>query len=285
MSKKRGQREAQWRNNRTYLMYYNRLRDIVLSLFKWEGLPDSVNQRFLEIKLFELGSLVFFEDEDLGYLTLPVTYTGLNVYEEPTKYRAYSINYHKELDPENAVIIWNNFSRNPIKPILEDYAYRLYEVTRTQDVNVKAQKTPVLIRANESQRLTMENMYRQYEGNEPFIFGTKDLDPNSIEVLKTDAPYVSDKLQVLKNDIWNEAMTFLGVGNAKQDKKERLVADEVSANDEQIESMRYVMLDARQKAVKEINQMFGLNISVDFKLNEMKELENDIIEPNEEKEE
>jgi hypothetical protein len=270
---KRKKWESAQENNDTYLMYYNRLRDYALSLFEWTNLPDSINERFLEIKMLEEGRVVFFEDETLGYLALPVMYgQRLNVYQEPTHYHAVTTGYNKELSPDNAVIIWNNLSRVPILSTIRAYAKRLYQVERTMDVNIQAQKTPVLILADESQRMTLQQAYMQYDGNEPFIFGNKSgFDADAFQVLKTDAPFVSDKLMQYKHNLWNEAMTFLGIGNAKQDKKERLVADEVAANDEQIFSSREVMLIARRQACEKINKMFGLNISVDFKLNKEKE--------------
>lgn len=256
-------------------MYFNRLRDYALSLFEWSGLPDTINERFLEIKMLEEGQVVFFEDNKLGYLALPVMYgQNLNVYQEPTVYRAITSTYNKELSPDNAVIIWNNLSRTNIMPTIRAYARRLYQVERTMDVNIHAQKTPVLILAEESQRLSLQNAYMDYDGNEPFIFGNKSgFDLEAFQVLKTDAPFVSDKLMTYKHNLWNEAMTFLGIGNAKQDKKERLVSDEVSANDEQIFSSREVMLIARRQACEKINEMFNLNISVDFKLNKESEKE------------
>jgi hypothetical protein len=275
VSLKRKKWESAQANNETYLMYYNRLRDYALSLFEWTGLPESINERFLEIKMLEEGRVVFFEDKKLGFLALPVMYGQmLNVYQEPTHYTAITTGYQKQLTPENAVIIWNNLSRTSFLSTIRAYASRLYQVERTMDVNIQAQKTPVLILADESQRLTLQNAYMQYDGNEPFIFGNKSgFDTDSFQVLKTDAPFVSDKLMTYKHNLWNEAMTFLGIGNAKQDKKERLVADEVAANDEQIFSSREVMLVARQQACEQINKMFGLNVSVDFKLNKEKEKE------------
>lgn len=268
MSRRKQERDVWVKNQSTYRMYLNRLIDIYLSLFEWEGLPDSINVRYLEMTLLEQGKVIFFNDPNMGYLALNGNVSGFNVYNEPTRYEVHApIGYHKELTDKNAVVIWNTFRREPYLHVFELYAERLFEITRTQDVNVKAQKTPVLIKADEQQRLTMLNLYRQYDGNEPFIFGNKGLDISEFNVLKTEAPYVADKLQVLKNEIWNEAMTFLGVGNAKQDKKERLVAAEVSANDEQIKQSRDVMLDARKLACEQINKMFGLNVSVDYKLN------------------
>jgi hypothetical protein len=269
------QPEAQMLNSQTYLMYYNRLKDYAMSMFEWEGLPEEINKRFLELKMFEEGRVVFFNDENFGYMVMPVMDGGaVNFYNEPTNYQAVSIGYNKELTPDNAVIIYNTLSRVSVLPIVEAYARRLYEVERAMDVNIRGQKTPLLILADESQRLTMENMYMKYDGNEPFIFGNKSgFDKDAIQVLMTPTPYVTDKLMEYKHNLWNEAMTFLGVGNAKQDKKERLVSDEVSANDEQITGSRYIWLDARQLACEKINEMFGLKVSVDFKFNKDAERE------------
>ena len=271
MSRQKQEKENWKLNNQTYNMYLNRIIDIYLSLFEWKGLPETINVRYLEYTLMEQGKVFFFHDDNLGYLALNGNAIGFNVYNEPIKYEVYApIGYQKSLTDKNAVIIWNTFRREPYLEVFELYAQRLYEITRTQDVNVMAQKTPVLIKASEQQRLTMQNLYQKYSGNMPFIFGDKDIDMNDIEALTTQSPYVADKLQVLKNEIWNECMTFLGVGNAKQDKKERLVAAEVSANDEQIMQSRDVMLDARKIACEQINKMFGLNVSVDYKLNNRK---------------
>lgn len=274
MSRRKRKQQQSWEsdisNVQTYEMYYNRLRDYALNMFEWEGLPDSVNKRFLELKMLENGRVVFFKDPLMGMMALPVMTGQLNVYGDPIDRKAYSFNYNRDLSPDNSVIMWNNYSRTSLIPTLRAYAYRLYQVEKTMDVNINAQKTPVLILADESQRLTMMNAYMQYDGNEPFIFGNKSgFDKESIAVLKTDAPFVSDKLMAYKHNLWNECMTMLGVGNAKQDKKERLVAAEVEAHDEQIEMSRFHMLQARQDACEEINKMFGLNVSVKFKLDQI----------------
>lgn len=265
--------ESDISNTGTYDMYFNRLKEYALSMFEWKGLPENINKRFLELKMFEEGKILFHEDPDYGYMVTPVMIGGMvNYYNEPTTYNAVAIGYNREVTPEEGVVIWNNYSRTPLIPIIRAYAYRLYQVEKTMDVNINAQKTPVLLLTDESQRLTMMNLYQQYEGNEPFIFGNKKgFDKDSVDVLSTAAPFVSDKLMAYKHNLWNEAMTFLGIGNAKQDKKERLVEAEVSANDEQIQSSRYSMLQARQDACKQINKMFGLNVTVDFRLNQEKE--------------
>lgn len=136
---------------------------------------------------------------------------------------------------------------------------RLYECDRTCDVNIKAQKTPVLIVADEKQRLLMENLYLQYDGNKPFIFGDKlQLDKGLIQAIKTDAPFIADKVMDYKKEIWNEALTFLGVNNIMVDKKERLITDEANSNNELINLNLQSYLAPRKLACEQFNEKFGL---------------------------
>ena len=164
-------------NNRTYLYYYNRLTELAISMFEWKNLPASVDERFLELTLFSDGVAIFFKDEVLGELALQTTTRGkLNVYRIPTERRAYASNgYNQDLNEENSVLIYNNYLHNNSMCEIEMFAKRLYNLDRIIDVNVNAQKTPVLLQCDEQERLTMNNLYMQYEGNMPFIFGSKNL--------------------------------------------------------------------------------------------------------------
>lgn len=265
-------------NNQTYIDYYQRLMEFAINMFEWRNLPPTVDERFLELTLYEKGYCLYFNDEVVGNLALTCTIGGmLDVYRIPTERRAFAVNgYNKICTTQDSVLIFNNYLHTPTILTIELFARRLYEIERTIDVNVKAQKTPTLVLASEQQRLTMKNLYMQYDGNEPFIFGDKDMEFDGIKCLKTDAPYVADKLQVLKHQIWNEALTFCGIENSNQDKKERLVADEVGSNYGNIEAQRNVMLNARRQAADKINRMFGTNIEVGFRssLNTMVNSEN-----------
>lgn len=265
-------------NNQTYIDYYQRLMEFAINMFEWRNLPPTVDERFLELTLYEKGYCLYFNDEVVGNLALACTIGGmLDVYRIPTERRAFAVNgYNKICTSQDSVLIFNNYLHTPTILTIELFARRLYEIERTIDVNVKAQKTPTLVLASEQQRLTMKNLYMQYDGNEPFIFGDKDMEFDGIKCLKTDAPYVADKLQVLKHQIWNEALTFCGIENSNQDKKERLVADEVGSNYGNIEAQRNVMLNARRQAADKINRMFGTNIEVGFRssLNTMVNSEN-----------
>jgi hypothetical protein len=247
----------------TYNDYYNRLKLLALSMFEWENVPDSVSIRFLEKALYEYGQAVFINDDSMGYMALKVIPSGeLNVYENPVRYTAFSVNYNKEFDADKCVLIRNNLLNIPTDYSIQLFAMRLYEAERTIDVNIKQQKTPTLIMCDEKQRLTLKNLYAKFDGNEPVIYGDKSLNPDSIKVLKTDAPFIALDMTEYKRGVWNEAMTFLGIKNANTSKRERLITDEVEANDEQISLSADSMLLTRKKACEAINKKYGLNISV-----------------------
>lgn len=272
-------------NDKTYINYLDRLRLIATSLFTWDKLDDYAGtgaSRFLEQSLYENGRACFIKDNKLGFLALKVNPSDkLNVYNLPTKVLAWSIGYNKEYDFNDVVYIMNNELEMPTADTIQLFAYRLYETERTIDINLIAQKTPVLIEGDTKTILTLKNVYMQYSGNTPFIFGNKQFDiSNKLNVLKTDAPYLIDKLENHKHEIWNEVMTFLGVNNTNTDKKERLITDEVQSNDELIKYYLNCFYKTRKKACDEINKKYGLDISI--KLNKdvldlLNTNENDII--------
>lgn len=266
-------------NNRTYGQYYNRLTELSISMFEWKNLPDTIDPRFLELTLFNDGQAVFFKDDGIGFLALQVAMNGgFNVYRIPLRRRAYAVNgYQKNLDIKDSVIIYNNYLHTNSRLDVEQFAKRLYNLDRIIDVNANAQKTPILVQGTEQQRLTLKNLYMQYDGNMPVIFGDKNLDINGLKSISTEAPYVADKIYELKTQIWNEALTYLGISNINVQKKERLISDEVTRNQGGTIASRYSRLQSRREACDQINKMFGLNISCDYR-EDYQEIDGDIIE-------
>lgn len=264
---RKAQSEAFLQNQRTYLQYVNRLTELSISMFDWKNLPDTIDARFLELALFNDGMAVFFKDEVMGYLGLQVMIGGaLDVYRIPITRTAFAQNgYQMKLDQSNSVIIFNNMLHTNSILDVQEMSKRLYEIQRTIDVNVTQQKTPKIVTCTENQRLVMKNLYAQYMGNEPFIFGDKNLDLSGIKTLDTTSPYVADKLYELKTQYWNEALTYLGISNVNTVKKERMISDEVQRNLGGTIASRYSRLIMRQQACEQINKMFGLNISVDYR--------------------
>lgn len=275
--------ESLMRNTEDYGQYLMMLTELSISMFDWKNLPSTVNQRFLELTLFSDGFAAFFKDDDLdaeavtgipdtdeekgAYLALQVSMNGrLNVYREPIYYRAYAVNgYQKQLDNNNSVIIYNNMLHTNSILIAKIFARRLYNLDQIINVNANAQKTPVAIQCDETERLTYLNAFKEIDGNAPVLFATKNVDLNQLKAINMQAPYVADKLYQLKNQYWNEAMTYLGISNVSFQKRERMISDEVLRSQGGTIASRYSRLESRRQACKKINEIFGLNVDCDFR--------------------
>lgn len=258
-------------NNLTYQQYYNRLTEMALAMFEWVNLPPSVDPRFLELALLTDGMALFFKDENMEdnkqYLCLRTMIGGnLNVYDIPTRRTAYASNgYNAVRDETNSVLIFNNYLHTNSLLDIDMYAKRLAEIDRTIDINVKAQKTPIIIQCAENQRLTMKNLYMKYEGNEPYIFADKSLNSEPLRVLNTGAPLVATPLYDLRQKIWNDGLTSLGIENVNVEKKERLLTNEIIKGQGGTMATRQSKLEARREGCRQINKMYGLDTWCNFR--------------------
>lgn len=256
-------------NDLIYRDYLERLQAICMSMFKWDNLPDTIDERFLEVTLMLKGHALFFEDEVLGYLTLPSTVGGnFNEYMVPKVRRAFASNgYNKQRTIKNSVLIYNNPQRTGTYTTLAIYAKRLADIDRTIDINLMAQKTPFIIETNDEAKLSANIVAKKINDNVPYIFVDSSV-VGTIEGVKAHnitAPYVGAELSQLKYQVWNEVLTFLGVENTNTEKRERLITDEVTSGLGDVEANRFVKLNVRKQAAKQINEMFGLNIEVNYR--------------------
>lgn len=259
-------------NNQSFNRYFDLLCELSIGMWRWNNLPDTVEERYLEYTLLRNGSAIYFRDEVMGDLVLSTTFNGnFDVYGNPVSRRAFSHynNYQTILDKTNSVIIWNNNLRRNTMYAINQFAERLWFYDRIIDVNVNAQKTPVAITANENQRLTLVNVYKEYEGNSPVLLLGDKFDLNSFSVLKTDAPFNADKIWLLKQQVWNEALTYLGIRNVNNAKKERMITAEVDISSIDAQYTANTKLRCRTWAAEQINKMFGTNIYVEFIGNEI----------------
>lgn len=261
--------EADVQNDATLWHYYSRIMEIAVTRFEWNNLPASVDARYLEMALFYDGHAVFFEDEVMGPLALRCAAGGvLDVYGVPQTRVVNAFNgYYRELDDSNSVMVYNDFLRNGTMEKCLFFARKMAEVARTMDVNIRAQKTPVLIKGTQTQVAALKRMYRDYDGNQPALFvdAAQGMDVDTFGVCSTGAPYVADKCQELLTQYWNEALTMLGVANVGFEKRERLLSDEVNRSLGGAIMSRYSPLAMRQQAAERINEKFGLNVGVEFR--------------------
>ena len=256
-------------NSQTYWDYVERFKKICLSMFEWVNLPESCNARYLEECLYYKGQASLLKDENYGFINTQCASNGyLNIYGLPSSLNCYSYQYNsirnlytglEGTEDKDCILVMNNWQRVPTASTIELFCQRLAEAEMTASVNIKAQKTPVLILVDENQRLMMENLYSQYDGNRPFIMGDKNqLSENAIRSINTQAPFIADKIMDYKKQIWNEALQFLGINTLQTEKKERLITDEASSNNELINLNLQSMLVPRQEACKQFNKLFGL---------------------------
>lgn len=253
--------EAMLMNNATFVNYLNRLKVLSTSIFHWKNLDKVCGygaERFLEDNLYEYGRACFVNDDEIGLKTFRANPRDkLNIYNLPTKIQATALGYNKPYDLNDIVYIMNNSLTMPTRDTIFHIAYKLYEIERTEYVNLIAQKTPVLIEGPNKSQLTLKNLYMQYSGNTPFIFGNKDFELNNhLNVLKTEAPYLLDKLNLYKREVWSEALTYLGIDNFFTSKKERVVTDEVKSNDDLTSYYLNVFYKPRQEACDLFNEKF-----------------------------
>ena len=265
-------------NDATFTDYLNRFRRIALSMFEWVNLPKTMNARALEQNLYYMGQATLLKDEKYGFINTKCAGSGyVNIYGLPSKFNCYSYNYktmrelyvgpnplindeQKEIEQQKeCILVMNNWDRVPTAGSMELFAYRLYLAQRSCDVNVSAQRFPVMVVGDEKQRLMLENLYSQYNGNQPFIFGNKNqLNNEMLKTINTEAPYVVDKLTEYKKEIFNEALTFLGINNVSVKKKERLTENESNENTELVNLNLQAMLAPRLEACRQFNELFGL---------------------------
>lgn len=254
-------------NMLTSMEYYNRIKLFVMMLHEWEDLPDSCDAKFLEETLLFKGKALFVKDKKLGYLSLRCNPSDVvNVYGVPLKFEGSGFGHVETYTTDEAVYIRNNYLCETVDIAISLFASRLADCQRTIDVNIKAQKTPVIIRCGDKDRLSMINIYEDYNGNEPVIFTGNSLDnEKEFKAIKVDAPYVADKIQIQKEKIWDEIFSTFGVNSIGSggSKKERLITDEVNANNEMTSIMSEIMLAPRREACEQINKKFPeLNVSV-----------------------
>lgn len=259
---------AEWRlqeNLKEYHFYFKKYQRLLMSMFEWVNLPDNISSRFIEDKLFYNGLLIFFKSKSLGfYVVTQATPIGLNAYEEPTGYRAYTVNGINEyVKPSECVVIWNDMFMEGNVDNVNFFAKSLSNIKKTFDVNLEQLKNPYIVSCPEGQRETVKQIMSQKTDGVPYIFTTEDFsDLVKVNVFNLQIQNHTKELQDVKNATENEGLTFFGINNVNVLKRERLVTGEAEQNDEQITINKNSMFKARKKAVREINEKFGLNIDV-----------------------
>lgn len=262
---------AQARNNRVYIHNVKRLYKKAISMFEWVNMPKEIDTRYLEKTLVEQGHICFFKDEKLDkFMCLQCTIGGrFNVYDLPTDYHVYTPSgYNRDLDMSNSVVIYSDLAHDNLMPVIYYHAENISNVERTIDINLNQLKRPYVFLVPENKISSVKALFKQIKDNEELIIGSNDLSVEGLSIENTITPNNTIDLYTLKKKYYNEALTDLGISNFSDDKKERLLAGEITSNEEDVYLNRANMLEARKQACELINEMFGLNIDVKFRYEE-----------------
>lgn len=252
-------------------MYRRVLTEWATTRFKWEGLPDSVDHRFLEMQLYYQGMILFYKDKRYDkYIAVRGMIQGpMNYNDNPTSFRTLGIaNYQGiALTAKNCVPVWASYTRVPAHDIVLLYAKRLADIDKSLEINAKNMRQNKVVTAEDGQRLTMTNLVRGVDEGS-VIYATPGMIKEGLSTLDLGVnPANLSALRQEKNQVWNECMTLLGITNSNQDKKERLVAAEATGSDGQVMAARNSEMKPRQEACERINKLFpDLNLSVAWDL-------------------
>lgn len=264
------------RNDETFAAYFGQLRRMAENSFKWDGLPASIDGLYLEEMLFKYGLVAVFNDPVVGVVALPAMQAGgFDIYGLPRMLRAFSpmtgfsqlLKYSPDPDLSECILIHNtgrDLNSSDFKRTLGMYTERLSDMKRTEDVNVFAQRTPVTMSVPEGQVETYTNLFDRYANFGQLVFGYKGLDVDAVKAIRTDAPFVADKVDELFIKTWNEAIGFLGISNLSVYKKERVNTDEVARSMGGSLMSRNVRQAPRERACELINKKYALNLKVTF---------------------
>jgi hypothetical protein len=254
------------------------LTEMAANRFEWTGLPKEINVRFMEMTLLRTALAVFFKAPDAfktdnpygdKYFALRGGGSGmLNMYDDPTSFTVIGSNFAgRQISIADCVPIWSNYMRIPDYDIIYVYAQKLAEIDLTIEINSKNARRGKIVSVDENRRLTAANYVNQIDAGEPVIYTTVNpMGEGAISTIDLGVdPDTIINLHILRTRLWSECMGLLGINNANQDKKERLVADEVDANNEQVSAMRAVNLNSRQQAAERISDKYDIELTVDFR--------------------
>lgn len=257
---------SQLSNFKTVMMYRRQLQTLAENVFEFINLPEYIDVSYLNGVLLRQGSIAFFMDEVLGLLALPYTNMGtLDVYGRPKTIQVYGSNgYTRQLKQGEFVIMYDNNGRYPLLLDIQQSSERIALCKRVIDVNISQQKTPRIWLTNSDKKRTVEDLLNDYDGNIETVLAYDNIDLDDVQAVMAPAPYIADKVDMHLEKEWAEFFRLIGIANLVEQKKERLIQDEMTASLGGTIASRYSRYEPRVRALKEINKKWNLDIKVRY---------------------
>ena len=254
-------------NWNTYQMYVRRLTMLAENVFEYKNLPEYIDLSYLNDTLLKKGSIAFFKDEIMGVIALPYSPIGkLDIYGRPMKImaRAYNGTFFRSLNSDEFVIMYDNALRSSIYLDILQIAERISMNKRTIDVNIVQQRTPRIWKTNKDKERTIKDLSNNIDGFEENVLTYDTLDIDEMQCVLAPAPFVADKINMNLEKEWAEFYQLVGISHLQEQKKERLIIDEMNASQGGTIASRFSRFETRKRAIEEINKKFGTNIEVEY---------------------
>lgn len=258
---------SQLTNMKTYIMYRDEMLTLAENVFEFKNLPNFIDVSYLNKILLRNGSIAFFKDETLGVIALPYDVVGnLDIYGRPMSIMARAANgtYYRRLNSDEFIIMYDNNSRHSIYMDICQMAERIALCKRTIDVNIVQQRTPRIWKTSQDKKKTLEDMLSNIDGMMENIATYESIDIDDMSVVLAPAPFVADKIDLHLDKEWAEFYRLIGVANLIEQKKERMIKDEMSASQGGTIASRFSRFEPRKRAIEEINKKFKINIEVSY---------------------
>lgn len=258
---------SQLSNARTYQMYFRQMLTLAENVFEFEGLNKFIDVSYLNKSLLRQGSIAWFKDEVIGVIALPYkSLTTLDIYGRPKKIEVFSNSngYHRILNKNEFVIMYDNNGRYPLYLDIAQMAERMALCVRTQDINIAQQKTPRVWKTNQDKLNSTKDLLNNIDANVESIVAHESEDLEDLECVLQPAPYVTDKIEQKIDKLWAEFFRLIGVANLQEQKRERVIQDEMIASQGGTIASRYSRFEPRANAIAKINEKFETNISVKY---------------------
>ena len=257
---------SQLSNFLTYQMYLRQLLTLAENVFEFENLPEFIDVSYLNKQLLRKGSVAFFKDEVMGVIALPYNNIGtLDVYGRPKTIQVIARNgYTRTLKQGEFVIMYDNNGRYPLLMDIYQHAERIALCKRVIDINITQQRTPRIWLTNADKKRTVEDLINDIDGNSERVLAYDNLDLDDIQAICEPAPFVADKIDLHLEKEWAEFFRLIGVANLVEQKRERLIQDEMTASMGGTIASRYSRFEPRKRAIEEINKKFSTEIKVKY---------------------
>lgn len=253
-------------NFKTYNMYFREMLTLAENVFEFKNLPEFIDVAYLNKQLLRKGAVAFFMEKDLGLIALPYNTVGtLDVYGRPNRIEVFGDNnFHRVLNRDEYVLMFDNNGRYPLYLDICQMAERIALCVRTEDVNILHQRTPRVWKTSKDTEKSLKDTINEIDSMQENVVTYQSLAVEDMNAVLAPAPYVTDKIDLHLRELWAEFYRLIGVANLQEQKKERVIVDEMSASQGGTIASRFSRFEPRKRAIEEINKKWNLNLEVSY---------------------